>query len=111
MADIAVIRLPYISNFTDFNALSRIPGARLRYVNSPDKLGKPDLIIIPGTKNTMADLEWMRKKALAPAVQRLAALGTPVVGICGGYQMLGAQSRTPVMLSTAEQWRAWACCR
>jgi adenosylcobyric acid synthase len=95
MADIVVIRLPYISNFTDFNALSRIPGARLRYVNSTDKLGKPDLIIIPGTKNTMADLAWMRKKELAPAIQRLAAGGTPVFGICGGYQMLGVSISDP----------------
>jgi adenosylcobyric acid synthase len=95
MADIAVIRLPYISNFTDFNALSRIPGVRLRYVNSAEKLGKPGLIIIPGTKNTMADLVWLRKNGLAAAIQAMAVPGTPVFGICGGYQMLGTSISDP----------------
>jgi adenosylcobyric acid synthase len=95
LVDIAVIRLPHISNFTDFNALGRIPGAGLRYV---DRRGTPegaDLIIIPGTKNTMADLMWLKKNGLAEAVKKAAAGGTPVIGICGGYQILGKQLKDP----------------
>ena len=93
--DIAVLRLPRISNFTDFNALSRMPSVCLRYTDSPETLGEPDLIIIPGTKNTMGDLLWMRQSGLENAVQRKAAAGTPVVGVCGGYQMLGRSLNDP----------------
>ncbi|MDR2068264.1 MAG: cobyric acid synthase [Spirochaetaceae bacterium] len=89
LADIGVIRLPRIANFTDFNVLSRLPGVRLRYVEEPEKLGNPDLIILPGTKNTMGDLLWMVQNGLAVAIREFAARGRPVFGICGGYQMLG----------------------
>jgi adenosylcobyric acid synthase len=87
--DIAVIRLPRISNFTDFNALSRFESVGLRYVERAEALGQPDLVILPGTKNTMGDLLWVRRNGLEAAVKALAAGGTPVVGVCGGYQMLG----------------------
>lgn len=87
--DIAVIRLPHIANFTDFNALSREPTIGLRYVEKPSALAAPDLILLPGSKNTMGDLAWLYANGLATAIQERAAQGTLVMGICGGYQMLG----------------------
>ncbi|MBC8569305.1 cobyric acid synthase [Zongyangia hominis] len=95
LIDVAVLRLPRISNFTDFNGLSRLPGVGVRYVASPAGLGCPDLIILPGTKNTMEDLLWLRQNGLEAAIKKFAALGGPVFGICGGYQMLGAVLRDP----------------
>lgn len=93
--DLAVVRLPRISNFTDFSALERFDCAGVRYVRSAAELGHPDLILLPGTKNTMADLLWMRQNGLEAAILKLAHSGTPVIGICGGYQMLGAELRDP----------------
>ncbi|MEG1772982.1 MAG: cobyric acid synthase [Clostridia bacterium] len=87
--DIAVIRLPRISNFTDFSALEATDGVSVRYINSVCKLENPDLIILPGTKNTISDLLWLRQSGLEAAIKKLAARGTPIFGICGGYQMLG----------------------
>ena len=89
--DIAVIHLPRISNFTDFSPLESHPSLGVRYVDRPDRLGVPDLVILPGTKSTMADLLWMRESGLEAAVQKLASRGTPVLGVCGGYQMLGEE--------------------
>lgn len=93
--DIAVIHLPRISNFTDFAPLDRHSQLGVRYVSDPKILGRPDLIILPGTKNTMADLAWLRETGLAEAVCRLAGRGCPVLGICGGYQMLGTEISDP----------------
>ncbi len=88
--DLAVIHLPHISNFTDFNAPGRRSGVSLRYVRRAGQLGKPDLIILPGTKNTMADLRWLRESGLEAVIYRLVEEEhVPVIGICGGYQMLG----------------------
>ncbi|MEA5039817.1 MAG: cobyric acid synthase [Clostridiaceae bacterium] len=87
--DIAVIRLPHISNFTDFAALEATPGVGVRYVRAASALKEPDLIILPGTKSTIADLKWLRQSGLEAAVLRQAAGGTAVFGVCGGYQMLG----------------------
>lgn len=87
--DIAVIRLPKISNFTDFKALSAIPGVCVRYVTAPRQLKTPDIVILPGTKSTINDLLWLRQSGLEAAVLKLAAARIPVWGICGGYQMLG----------------------
>lgn len=87
--DIAVIRLPRISNFTDFGALTLEKEASVRYVEKPSELGRPDAVILPGTKNTIRDMKWLRQSGLEAAVVRLAEQGTVVLGICGGYQMLG----------------------
>ena len=87
--DIAVVRLPRLSNFTDFTVLEATDGVGVRYVSSERELGKPDLIILPGTKNTISDLLWLRQNGLEAAIKHLNADGTPVIGICGGYQMLG----------------------
>lgn len=87
--DVAVIRLPRLSNFTDFSALDATDGVSVRYIESPKELGVPDMIIIPGTKNTISDLKWLRQSGLETVVKRLSFKGTIVFGICGGYQMLG----------------------
>ena len=89
LADIAVVRLPRISNFTDFQVFSCIPEVSLRYVSSVKELGRPDLVIIPGTKSTIEDLLWMRSCGLEAAVKKLAGAEIPVFGICGGYQIMG----------------------
>ncbi len=95
MLDIAVIKLPHISNFTDFDSLKNEPDVRLRYVSEKDKLGGADLIIIPGTKNVFWDLAWLKNSGLADKVlssvkNRISAM---LIGICGGYQMLGIKIR------------------
>nr|WP_330386222.1 cobyric acid synthase [Oribacterium sp. KHPX15] len=87
--DIAVIRLPRISNFTDFTALSMEPGVSLRYVSNVSELGEPDVIIIPGTKSTIRDMEWLRATGLEAKLMQKHHAGTLIIGICGGYQMLG----------------------
>ena len=92
--DIAVIRYPRISNFTDFNVFEQMEGVSVRYVTSVRELKHPDLIMLPGSKNTMGDLKWMRQNGLEAAVKKLAK-EIPVFGICGGYQMLGSQISDP----------------
>ena len=87
--DLVVVRLPHISNFTDFNVFEGMEGVSLRYVRDVSELGRPDLIFLPGTKNTMDDLAWLRESGMETAVLRCSGDGIPVVGICGGYQMLG----------------------
>ena len=93
--DVAVIRLPHISNFTDFTAFERLPGVSLRYVGRASKLGSPHLILLPGTKNTMADLRWLRNNGLEERIIRLSRDGVSVMGVCGGYQMLGSVLSDP----------------
>ncbi len=93
--DVAVIRLPHISNFTDFSVFERMPGVSLRYVHQPQQLKKPDLIILPGTKNTMDDLSWLRQTGLEGLILRCHEEYVPVIGICGGYQMLGQALEDP----------------
>ena len=94
--DVAVVRLPRISNFTDFAPLQRHPAVGLRYINQPEELGRPDLVILPGTKSTLADLRWLRQSGLEAAILKLASRDTPVIGICGGYQMLGRTLSDPL---------------
>ncbi len=93
--DIAVIRLPRISNFTDFNPFEMIPGVSLRYVGSVGELKNPDMIILPGTKNTMEDLKWLRQSGLEAVIKKAAAAGKVIFGVCGGYQMLGETLSDP----------------
>lgn len=95
LIDIAVIRLPRISNFTDFSPFERYENVSLRYVGSVKDLHRPDMIIIPGTKSTIADLMWLRESGLEAAIKQMAASGTLVFGICGGYQMLGSSVADP----------------
>ena len=104
--DIAVMGLPHISNFDDFDPLAREPGVRLRYVEGRDSLGEPDLIIIPGTKTTMADLAWLRERGFADEICRQAGSGTPVIGICGGYQMMGRRILDPHGVESPDQEEA-----
>lgn len=93
--DIAVIRFPKISNFSDFDVFTQYSGVSVRYVSKPEQLGNPDLLILPGTKSTIPDMQWMRKTGLEQAVMSLAKRGFPVFGICGGFQMLGAEIADP----------------
>ncbi len=93
--DIAVIRLPRISNFTDFNVFERFEGVSVRYVSAAHQLGTPDLILLPGTKNTMGDLLWMRQNGLEASILKANQSGSAVFGVCGGYQMLGMTISDP----------------
>jgi adenosylcobyric acid synthase len=85
---VSVARLPRLSNFTDLDALAAEPGVLVRYATRPEELADADLVVLPGTRSTVADLAWLRATGLADAVARAAAAGTPVLGICGGHQML-----------------------
>jgi adenosylcobyric acid synthase len=87
--DIAVLALPHISNFDDFDPFKAEASVTLRYVSSASEFGNPNAVIIPGTKSTIVDLDWLYQRGLAEAVTRFAQQGGVVVGICGGYQMLG----------------------
>ena len=93
--DIAVIRLPRLSNFTDFAPLERLSGVTLRYVGAVTELGRPDLVILPGSKSTMADLQWLRNNGLERAIKLFAGGGGIVFGVCGGYQMMGRTLSDP----------------
>ena len=85
---ISVARLPRLSNFTDLDALAAEPGVLVRYATRPEELADADLVVLPGTRSTVADLAWLRETGLADGVLQRAAAGTPVLGICGGHQML-----------------------
>ena len=90
-----MIKLPHIANFDDFDALASEPSVALRFVEAPDDLGRPDLIILPGTKATLADLAWLKKRGFDDGIRWLARTGTAVVGICGGFQILGETIDNP----------------
>jgi adenosylcobyric acid synthase len=100
--DVAVPRLPRISNFDDLDPLAATPGVRLRYVDALAQLGRPHLIVLPGSKSTIADLRWLRQRGLVGAILALADAGTPVIGLCGGYQMMGAVIRDPTGVEADE---------
>ena len=93
--DLAVIRFPRISNFTDLAPLEALEEVSVRYVSSPAEFGNPDAVILPGTKNTISDLLWMRQNGLEARVLKHSAQNKPVFGICGGYQMLGMEISDP----------------
>ena len=99
--DIAVIRLPRISNFTDLSPFERYENVSVRYVEKPSELHDPDLIVLPGTKSTISDLIWLREGGLEAAVKKAAAAGIPIFGICGGYQMLGTRVSDPQQVEAA----------
>ncbi|MCR5251602.1 MAG: cobyric acid synthase [Lachnospiraceae bacterium] len=94
-ADIAVIRLPHISNFTDPDTFEQLTEISIRYVSSPEELGSPGMIILPGSKNTIGDLRWMKENGLADRIREEAKAGRIIFGICGGYQMLGRSVSDP----------------
>jgi adenosylcobyric acid synthase len=91
--DIVVIKLPRISNFTDFDILKREKDVCVRFVDNAQSIGKPDLIIVPGSKNTIGDLTFIKENGIADTIKNLAKNGAMVIGICGGYQMLGKEIR------------------
>jgi len=93
--DIAVVRLPHISNFDDFDPLVAEPGVRVRFVERANEIGQPDLVILPGTKTTIVDLRWLQMHGITKRILDLARAHVPMVGICGGYQMLGHTIRDP----------------
>jgi adenosylcobyric acid synthase len=88
VVDVCVLRLPTVANFTDFGALAREPGVGVRYEKDPERVGNPDLLVLPGSRDTLADLRWMRERRLDRVVSALAD-HVPVLGLCGGFQMLG----------------------
>jgi len=93
--DIAVIYLPHISNFTDFNPLLYYPGINLRYVKREEDIGQPDVIILPGSKNTIGDLQSLRSAGIADKITEFYNSGGIVIGVCGGYQMMGRYISDP----------------
>jgi len=92
---VAVVRLPRISNFTDVDALGLEPDIEVRFVSRPADLADADLVLLPGTRSTIADLAWLRRRGLHDAIAAHAAAGRPVLGICGGFQMLGSTVADP----------------
>lgn len=101
LVDIVVIRLPRISNFTDFSPFEGYENVSLRYIDCVADLHQPDMILLPGTKSTLQDLLWLRQSGLEAAIQKAAAAGTLVMGICGGYQMLGRRISDPEQVEAA----------
>ncbi|MDO5576446.1 MAG: cobyric acid synthase [Fibrobacter sp.] len=99
--DICIIRLPHISNFTDFIPLETIPGVRVRWCYTKEKIGSPDLLILPGTKATIADVQAIRKCGIEKAIVTYANNGGTVMGICGGFQMLGVSIEDPSCAESA----------
>ncbi|MGP0564575.1 MULTISPECIES: cobyric acid synthase [unclassified Nitrospina] len=95
LLDVAILRVPRIANFTDFSPLMEDPAVAVRYVWTEAQLGSPDLIILPGTKNTLEDMRFLKTQGLDRAIHRCHAHGTGVLGICGGFQMMGKELNDP----------------
>lgn len=89
--DIAIIKLPYMSNFTDFNALRLYNDVNLRFVEVEDKLGNPDIVILPGSKSTISDMNYLRESGFESKIRQCYSKGSHIFGICGGFQMLGVE--------------------
>jgi adenosylcobyric acid synthase len=92
---VCVVGLPYLSNFTDFSAMENVPGVVVYYTRRPEEARAADVLILPGSKNTITDLLWLRKNGWESLIESHAAAGKPLVGICGGFQMLGREIRDP----------------
>ncbi len=93
--NVVVIRLPHISNFTDFNPLERIECINLNYITKVSEFGHPDLVILPGTKNTISDLKWLRQNGMEAMIKKYYHSGGNIFGICGGFQMMGQELSDP----------------
>lgn len=104
LIDIAVIRYPRISNFTDFDVFEQMDKVSVRYITSVSELHQPDMIILPGSKNTMGDLKWLRQNGLEAMVKKYSET-VPVFGICGGYQMLGEEIEDPLFMEEGGSMR------
>ncbi len=104
--DIAVVALPHIANFDDFDPFEREPRVRLRYVEAGDELGQPDLIIIPGSKTTVADLDYLRRSGREREIIGAVSAGVPIIGICGGFQMLGTAIHDPELVESTNRLTA-----
>jgi adenosylcobyric acid synthase len=104
LVEIAVIRLPHLANFDEFGPLSDEPGVQLCFVSRAEELRAPDLVILPGTKATIPDLLWLRQRGLCDRISWLARHKTPVLGVCGGYQMLGSAIRDPLGIESDQRF-------
>jgi adenosylcobyric acid synthase len=93
--DIVIIKVPHMSNFTDFNALENLQGIKVRYVGAPHEVGEPDIIILPGTKNTIEDMLYLKRSGMEQVIKKLHEKGVVIFGVCGGYQMLGINIEDP----------------
>jgi adenosylcobyric acid synthase len=92
---VGVIALPHMANFTDFDALALEPAVSLAYLEQPEEMAAADLLILPGTKQTLDDLQWLEHRGFAQEIRRLSGIGMPIIGICGGFQMLGISIEDP----------------
>ena len=99
--NIAVLYLPHISNFTDFDPLEHEPDVKLRYVRPGERIGDADVVILPGSKNTIEDFRFLKIEGYAEEILRLHRSGKMIIGICGGYQMLGRAIRDPLSMETS----------
>jgi len=93
--NVAVVLVPHMSNFTDFNMIEHLPEVHLYYTDNKDEIAKADMVILPGSKSTLADLKYITDNGVATQVKQMHAKGTPVYGICGGYQMMGTKISDP----------------
>lgn len=99
---VAVICLPHLANFDDMDPLRQIAGVHAQFVTTVATAGEPDLIVIPGTKATIPDLEWLRERGFLTWIQDHARVGIPIVGLCGGMQMLGVRVSDPLALESPQ---------
>jgi adenosylcobyric acid synthase len=104
LIDVVIVYYPRIANFDDFEPLIREEGVAVRYVRSQEEWGNPDLVILPGSKSTVADLQYLEHSGLADLIRRRGEEGGAIIGICGGYQMLGEEIRDPDGVESAKTW-------
>jgi adenosylcobyric acid synthase len=102
LLEIAILRFPHLSNFDDFLPLEKSEGVQVRYVSRPEEAKGADLVILPGTKTTVADLRWLRETGFEPLLQERVKEGRPLLGVCGGYQMLGEEIQDPDQVESGE---------